>query len=76
MIRPMTDDEKLLAMFHAVHGEYSNNFSVEVVDDLACDGTQPFVRITKGEKGVCGEYRRDQILFDYITMNWQVNDNE
>lgn len=58
-----TDHDKLLQMFHLIHGEYDNNFSVEILDDY--DGSV-FVVVTKSGKGECGRYSREDIVFDMM----------
>ena len=56
------EDEKLLQLFHIIHGEYSNKFTVYVTDS---DCGQYGVQVTNSN-GPCGFYSREELMFEWI----------
>ena len=56
-------EDKLLQLFHILHGEYSNKFTVEVVEP---DCGEYVVQVSNSN-GICGSYTREDLMFDYMT---------
>ena len=56
------EDEKLLQLFHILHGDYSDKFTIEVSD--------PYHEIygvhVSNSNGPCGFYSRESLMFEWI----------
>lgn len=56
------EDEKLLQLFHILHCDYSNKFTVSVTDSDCGDYG---VQVTN-DNGPCGFYSREDLMFEWI----------
>lgn len=67
----MTEEEKLLAMFHAVHGEITGSCKAVavVVDDINWGEGETRVEVIK-DGHVCWSKSKLDVLFDYMTKTW------
>lgn len=63
----MTDEDKMMFMFTAVHGEYSGSHSADIQYDVDDPCTPVGIQITNEEGYSCGYYSKADILFDYLT---------
>lgn len=62
-----TNEEKLLYMFHAIHGEFSSSFTIECVyDDF--DNSVCGIDVKK-DGSLCWHDSKIDILFDYVTRD-------
>lgn len=72
----MTKEEKLLKMFHAVHynfngsGGSSATFEVKVTVAEQWDDFETSIEILK-DGDCCACYTEAELLFDYLTRDWE-----
>ena len=63
-----TEEDKMMALFTAVHGELPKKYRMEMVYDENCK--LECVKVWKGEN-LCWEATKLDLLFDFITTKLQ-----
>ncbi len=66
----MNTEDKLIKMYNAVHGEISSNSACYLELWEEDYSNEPIgIKVMK-HGNVCSYYKKEDLLFDYITIDW------
>jgi len=69
----MDTEDKMIHMYHQIYGEVSSNFSFVYTEGGYDTDEEPILELLQNG-GPYWQATRSELLFDYITKDWEIND--